>query len=237
MEKRTELLTAFRVAYPKTLPIFAGFVFLGIAYGFMMNSLGFSAIYPILISLIVFAGSVEFVAASLLIGAFNPLTALFLTLTINARHLFYGLSMLGKYDGVGKKKGYMVFGLCDESFAINSTIDVPKNVDKGWVMFFVTLLNHFYWVLGASLGGVFGSFINFNIEGLEFVMTALFVVIFLEQWMKEEKHTSSLVGLGASIVCLLVFGGSHIIIPAMIAILGVLTLSRKSLEKVEAEAA
>ncbi|MFD1445229.1 AzlC family ABC transporter permease [Oceanobacillus profundus] len=237
MKKRTELLTAFRVAYPKTLPIFAGFVFLGIAYGFMMNSLGFSAIYPILISLIVFAGSVEFVAASLLIGAFNPLTALFLTLTVNARHLFYGLSMLGKYDGVGKKKGYMVFGLCDESFAINSTIDVPKNVDKGWVMFFVTLLNHFYWVLGASLGGVFGSFINFNIEGLEFVMTALFVVIFLEQWMKEEKHTSSLVGLGASIVCLLVFGGSHFIIPAMIAILGVLTLSRKSLEKVEAEAA
>ena len=123
MEKRTELLTAFRVAYPKTLPIFAGFVFLGIAYGFMMNSLGFSAIYPILISLIVFAGSVEFVAASLLIGAFNPLTALFLTLTVNARHLFYGLSMLGKYDGVGKKKGYMVL-----DFAMNHLLLIVRSM-------------------------------------------------------------------------------------------------------------
>lgn len=237
MKKRTDIITAFRVAFPKTVPILAGFVFLGIAYGFMMNALGFNAIYPILISLIVFAGSMEFVAANLLIGAFNPLTALFLTLTVNARHLFYGLSMLGKYDGVGKKKWYMIFGLCDESFAINNTIDIPKNVDKGWVMFFVTLLNHVYWVLGATLGGIFGSFVNFDIQGLDFVMTALFVVIFLEQWMKEERHTSSLVGLGTSIVCLLIFGGNHFIIPAMIAILGLLTLSRKSLEKAESEAA
>lgn len=110
----------------------------------------------------------------------------------------------------------MVFGLYDESFAINSTIKVPENVDKGWVMFFVTLLNHTYWVLGATLGGVFGSFISFNIEGLEFVMTALFIVIFVEQSMREEIHLSSLVGLGASIVCLLIFGANNFIIPAMI---------------------
>lgn len=237
VKRKTKLLTAFRVAYPKTLPIFAGFVFLGIAYGIMMNSLGFSAIYPILISLIVFAGSMEFVAATLLIGAFQPFTALFLTLTVNARHLFYGLSMLDKYDGVGKKKGYLIFGMCDESFVINNTIDVPKDVDKGWVMFFVTLLNHFYWVLGATLGGVFGSFIQFDIAGLEFVMTALFVVIFLEQWLKEERHISSLVGIAASIISLLIFGADHFIIPAMLAILGVLTLSRNALEEVEAEAA
>ncbi|WP_029329017.1 azaleucine resistance protein AzlC [Lentibacillus jeotgali] len=235
MSRSNQIWIAARVAFPKTVPIFAGFVFLGIAYGLMMNSLGFSAIYPILISLIVFAGSMEFVAANLLVGTFSPLTALFLTLTVNARHLFYGLSMLEKYDGIGKKKWYMVYGLCDEAFAINSTMDVPKNIDKGWVMFFVTLFNHFYWVLGATLGGIFGSFVNFNIEGLDFVMTALFVVIFLEQWMKEEKHTSSLVGLGASIVCLIIFGGSKFIIPAMIAILGLLTLFRKSLEKAEAE--
>src|SRR5690625_646706 len=131
----------------------------------------------------------------------------------------------------------MVYGLCDESFAINNTMEVPKNVNKGWVMFFVTLFNHAYWVIGATLGGVFGSFVHFNIEGLEFVMTALFVVIFLEQWMKEKNHTSSFVGLGASIICLLIFGGNHFIIPAMLAILGMLTLSRKKLEKVEAEAA
>lgn len=236
MKNENQIWMAFRSAFPKTVPILAGFLFLGIAYGIYMNSLGFNAIYPILMSLLIFAGSMEFVAAHLLLVAFNPVNALFLTLMVNARHLFYGISMLDKYGGVGKKKWYMVFGLCDESFAINSNITVPKNVDKGYVMFFVTLLNHLYWVLGATLGGIFGSFIKFNTEGLDFVMIALFVVIFIEQWMKEEKHISSLVGLGASIVCLIIFGGNNFIIPAMIAILGLLTLSRRSLEKVEANA-
>jgi 4-azaleucine resistance transporter AzlC len=236
MKDKNKLWMAFRIAFPRTIPILAGFVFLGIAYGLLMNSLGFSAIYPFLISLTVFAGSVEFVAANFLVGAFHPINVLFLTLMVNARHLFYGISMLDKYKGLGKKKWYMIFGLCDESFAINSTIDVPKNVDKGWVMFFVTLLNHFYWVLGASLGGIFGSFITFNTEGLELVMTALFVVIFIDQWMREEKHTSALIGVGTSVVCLIIFGGNHFIIPAMVAILGLLTLSRKSLEKAEASA-
>ncbi|MCM3654395.1 azaleucine resistance protein AzlC [Metabacillus litoralis] len=235
MKKRNQIIIAFRTAFPYTFPIFAGFVFLGIAYGIYMNSLGFSAIYPILMSLTIFAGSMEFVAANLLIGSFNPINALLLTLMVNARHLFYGISMLDKYRGTGKKKLYMIYGLCDEAFAINSTINVPKNVDKGWVMFFVTLLNHTYWVLGATIGGIFGSVIKFNTEGLDFVMTALFVVIFIEQWMKGEKHLSPLVGLGASIVCLIIFGGNNFIIPAMIAILGLLTLSRKSLEKVEVE--
>ncbi|MCM3239361.1 azaleucine resistance protein AzlC [Heyndrickxia oleronia] len=236
IKNRNQIWLAFRTAFPYTLPIFAGFVFLGTAYGIFMNSLGFTAIYPILMSLLIFAGSMEFVAANLLLMSFNPINALLLTLMVNARHLFYGISMLDKYGRAGKKKWYMIFGLCDESFAINSTIHVPKDVDKNWVLFFVTLFNHFYWVLGATLGGIFGSFIKFNTDGLEFVMTALFVVIFIEQWMKEEKHISSLVGLGASIVCLMIFGGNNFIIPAMIAILGLLTLSKKSLEKVEVEA-
>lgn len=231
--KRNQIWIAFCTAFPYTIPIFAGFIFLGIAYGILMNSLGFNAFYPILISFIVFAGSMEFIAATLLMGAFNPINALFLTLMVNARHLFYGISMLDKYREVGKKKWYMIFGLCDESFAINSSIDIPNHVDKGWVMFFVTLFNHFYWVLGAALGGIFGSFIGFNTEGLDFVMTALFVVIFVEQWMKEKNHTSSLIGLGASITCLIVFRGSNFIIPAMIAILGLLTLLRKSMESSE----
>jgi 4-azaleucine resistance transporter AzlC len=152
---------------------------------------------------------------------------------VNARHLFYGISMLDKYRGTGKKKLYLIFGLCDESFSINCTVDVPKNVDKGWFMFFVTLLNHSYWVIGAAIGGIFGSLVKFNTEGLDFVMTALFVVIFIEQWMKEKNHHSALTGLGLSAVCLIIFGGSNFIIPAMFSILGVLTLLRKPLEKVE----
>jgi 4-azaleucine resistance transporter AzlC len=198
-----------------------------------MNSLGFSAIYPIMMSLTIFAGSMEFVAAHFLLVSFNPINALFLTLMVNARHLFYGISMLDKYKDIGKKKFYMIYGLCDESFSINCTVDVPRNVDKGWFMFFVTLLNHSYWVIGAMIGGIFGSLVRFNTEGLDFVMTALFVVIFIEQWMKEKKHHSALVGLGLSTVSLIIFGGNHFMIPAMFAILGVLTLLRKPLEKVE----
>ncbi|MDQ0859594.1 azaleucine resistance protein AzlC [Bacillus sp. V2I10] len=233
MKKNYQIWIAFRSAFPYTVPILAGFIFLGIAYGIFMNSLGFSAIYPILMSLLIFAGSMEFVAANLLLVAFNPINALFLTLMVNARHLFYGISMLDKYRGTGKKKLYLIYGLCDESFSINGTVDVPKNVDKGWFMFFVTLLNHSYWVIGSAIGGIFGSTVKFNTEGLDFVMTALFVVIFIEQWMKEERHHSALAGLGLSIVSLIIFGGNNFIIPAMLAILGILTVLRKPLEKVE----
>ena len=184
-----------------------------------------------LMSLTIFAGSAEFIAVNLLLGAFNPLQALVVTLMINARHLFYGISMLDKYKGTGWKKFYLIFGMCDESFSINYTADIPEDVDKGWFMFFVTLLNHFYWFFGAALGGVFGSLIHFNTEGLEFVMTAMFVVIFMEQWLKDKKHTSELLGLGLSALCLFVFGADRFIIPAMAAILGMLTLLRKTLEK------
>ncbi|ERI10312.1 azaleucine resistance protein AzlC [Aneurinibacillus aneurinilyticus ATCC 12856] len=233
MKKRNQVWIAFCSAFPYTVPIFAGFLFLGIAYGIYMNSLGFNAVYPIMMSLIIFAGSMEFVAAHLLLVAFNPINALFLTLMVNARHLFYGISMLDKYKKTGKKKFYLIYGLCDESFSINYTVDVPMNVDKGWFMFFVTLLNHSYWVIGAAIGGIFGSLVQFNTEGLDFVMTALFVVIFIEQWMKEKKHHSSLAGLGLSTVSLIIFGGNNFIIPAMLAILGILTVLRRPLEKVE----
>ena len=196
-----------------------------------MNKSGFSFWYPMLMSMTIFAGSMEFLTVNLLLGAFNPLQALTLTLMINARHLFYGISMLDKYAGTGWKKIYLIFGLCDESFSINYTADIPDDVDRGWFMFFVTLLNQLYWVSGSTLGGLFGSLIHFNTEGLDFVMTAMFVVIFLEQWLKDQQHTSALLGLGLSAVCLLVFGAEDFVIPAMAAILGVLTLLRAPLEK------
>ncbi|ADL51239.1 azaleucine resistance protein AzlC [Clostridium cellulovorans] len=233
MVKRNEIKKAFFVAFPQTVPIFAGFSFLGIAYGIYMNAAGFSPIYPILMSLTIFAGSVEFVAVNLLLGTFNPINALIMTLMINARHLFYGISMLDKYKGTGFKKFYLIFGMCDESFSINYTAKIPNDVDKGWFMFFVTVLNHTYWVLGATIGGIFGAAVKFNTKGIEFVMTALFVVIFLEQWMGETNHHSALIGLGFSFLCLILFGGENFIIPSMIMILGILTLMRKPLEKLE----
>lgn len=222
---------AFFAAFPHTIPIFAGFWFLGLTYGIYMNVSGFSFWYPMLMSLMIFAGSVEFVAVNLLLGAFDPLKAFAMTLMINARHLFYGISMLDKYKGTGVKKFYLIFGMCDESFSINYTADIPEDVDKGWFMFFVTLLNHFYWFFGATLGGIFGSLIHFNTEGLDFVMTAMFVVIFMEQWMKDKEHTGAILGIFLSVLCLIVFGADDFIIPSMIAILGTLTVLRKPLEK------
>ncbi len=220
------LKKAFVTAFPFTIPIFAGFWFLGMTYGIYMNVSGFSFWYPMVMSLTIFAGSVEFVAVNLLLGAFNPLQALAMTLMINARHLFYGISMLDRFRGMGLKKIYLIFGMCDETFSINYTAKIPEDVDRGWFMFFVTLLNHFYWVFGATLGGIFGSLITFSTEGLDFVMTAMFVVIFLEQWLKEERHTSSLLGIGISLLCLVAFGADNFIIPSMIAMLAVLTLLR-----------
>lgn len=231
MKKQNTKANALKAAFPYTLPILAGFLFLGISYGIYMNISGFGAVYPIIMSLTIFAGSMEFVATSLLLSGFDPLNALILTLMVNARHLFYGISMLDKYKNTGKKKWYLIFGMCDESFSINLTADIPDDIDKGWFMFFVTLLNHLYWFTGAALGGLFGNLITFDAEGLDFVMTALLVVIFLNQWMKEKQHLSSLIGVFCTILCLVLFGSSDFLIPAMILILAILTILRNPIER------
>lgn len=183
-----KLRRAARCAFPYTIPIFAGFWFLGVTYGIYMKVSGFSFVYPMLMSLTIFGGSLEFVAVSMLLSAFAPLQTLIMTLMIQARHLFYGISMLDKYQGTGWKKLYLIFGMCDETFSINYSVKVPEDVDRGWFMFFVTLFNHLYWFSGATLGGILGAVLTFNTEGLDFAMTALFVVIFLEQWLKEKRH-------------------------------------------------
>lgn len=226
-----KIKAAFFAAFPNTIPILAGFLFLGIAYGIYMNQSGFKFYYPMFMSFIIFAGSVEFATVSWLLGSFDPVNIFFLTLMINARHLFYGLSMLEKYNIPGWKKLYLIYGMCDESFSINATVDVPKDIDKGLFMFFVTMLNQIYWVAGATIGGIFGSFIPFDTNGIEFVMTALFVVIFLENWLKEKDHSASVIGLFISFICLTVFKGTNFIIPSMIIILSVLTLLRGRLQK------
>lgn len=228
-----KIKAAFFAAFPNTISILAGFLFLGIAYGIYMNQSGFKFYYPMFMSFIIFAGSVEFATVSWLLGSFDPVNIFFLTLMINARHLFYGLSMLEKYNIPGWKKLYLIYGMCDESFSINATVDVPKDIDKGWFMFFVTMLNQIYWVAGATIGGIFGSFIPFDTKGIEFVMTALFVVIFLENWLKEKDHSASVIGLFISFICLIIFKGTNFIIPSMIIILSVLTLLRGRLEKHE----
>jgi len=230
MNKKKIIRSAFKAAFPHTIPILTGFWFLGISYGIYMKVSGFSFLYPLLISITVFGGSLQFVAVTMLLGTFAPLQTFVMALMIQARHLFYGISMLEKYKNTGWKKFYLIFGMCDESFSINCSAEIPKGIDKGWFMFAVILLNQFYWVSAATLGGLLGSFIHFDTEGLDFVMTAMFVVIFLEQWLKEKHHSSSLSGIGLSTVCLVLFGADSFLIPTMLCILLFLTLCRKPIE-------
>lgn len=222
---------AFAAAFPHTIPIFAGFWFLGMAYGILMHTSGFSVWYPFLTSLLVYGGSLEFLIVTMLLSSFAPLQTLILTLMIQARHLFYGIAMLDKFKGTGWKRWYLIFGMCDESFSINYSAQIPVDVDKGWFMFFVTLLNHIYWVSGATIGALLGSFLHFDTEGIDFVMTAMFTVIFLEQLLKEKKHYTAVIGVSASIFCLLVFGANSFMVPTMLCILVLLTLFRKPIEK------
>ena len=222
---------ALRAAFPHTIPVMAGYLFLGTAYGIYMRTSGFPWYYSMLTSIIIFAGAMEFVLVNVLLGAFNPISALLLTLMVNARHLFYGLAMLEKYRDTGRKKPFLVFGLTDETFSVNLTAEPPEGVDRGWFMFFISLMDHGYWVTGATLGGIFGSLVAFNAKGLDFMMTALLLVIFLNSWMHERHHWSSLIGIAATAAARLLFSSSTFIIPAMIAIIGLLTLLRAPLTR------
>lgn len=231
MDEKNHYLKAFRAAFPCTLPVLAGFGFLGLTYGVYMNVSGFGFWYPLLISILVFAGSMQFVAVDILLAAFHPLQAFLLTLMVNARHLFYGISMLEKYRDTGKKKLFLIFGLCDETFSINYSAAIPPDVDKSLFLTFVTLLDYLYWVIASTVGGILGSLVHFSTEGLDFVMTAMFTVIFLEQWLKDRFHISEMTGVLLSVICLLVFGADDFILPAMATILLTLTLLRRPIEK------
>ena len=226
-------LKAFKAAFPYTIPIFAGFWFIGLTYGIYMNASGFSFVYPMLMSFFIFGGSLEFVAVEMLLSPFAPLQVFLMALLIQARHLFYGISMLDKFKGTGWKKFSLIYGMCDESFSINYSAKIPEDVDKGWFMLFVTWLNRFYWVSGATIGGLVGSLLKFDTSGIGFVMTAMFVVIFLDQWLKEKSHASSLIGIGVSVVCLVIFGPDSFMLPTMAAIILILTAARKKLDTPE----
>ncbi len=214
-----EKTKAFKAAFPYTIPVLTGYLVLGTAYGILLDSKGYSFLWSALTSLFIYAGSMQFVSVSLLAAGFHPLYACFMTLMVNARHLFYGISMLSEFQGSGKKKPYLIFGLTDETFSILCSTQTTDDINKGWFMFFITLLDQIYWVCGSILGSILGSLIHFNTKGIDFVLTALFIVIFINQWKSATNHIPVLIGLGASILCRIIFGAANFIIPSMIAVL------------------
>ena len=213
---------ALRAAAPQTIPVLAGYFVLGMGYGIYVQSLGLPVWMPMLMGTVVYGGSLEFVLASLLLSAFSPLSAFLMALMIQARHLFYGL-----------RSFYMIFAMSDETFSITCSAEPPAGVDKGWFMFFITLLDQFYWVASAGLGAAVGSILPFSTEGVDFVMTAMFTVIFLNQWEKSKQHYSAFIGLAAPLVCLAIFGSGSFLLPSMGCILVLLLALRKPIEKAE----
>ncbi len=222
-----------RAAFPHTIPVLTGFLTLGMAYGILMETKGYGAGWAVLMSVLAFGGSIQFVAITLLTTAFAPLQALLLSILVNARHLFYGLSMLEKYRGLGKIRAFLIFALCDETFSIVCSAEPPEGVERKPFYFWVSLLDYFYWILSTFLGSVAGSLITFDTTGMDFALTALFVVLFIEQIRKKENRISGLIGLGATLLSIVtvgqIFGTDNIVIPAMVLILAILLLGRKKL--------
>ncbi|UZT81760.1 AzlC family ABC transporter permease [Caproicibacterium sp. BJN0003] len=202
---------------------------LGIAYGVLMQTKGYGTLWAVLMSAIAYCGSMQFVAITLLTVAFNPFQAFMLSLMVNARQLFYGISMLDKYKGLGKAKCFLIYTLCDETFSISSSITLPDGVNRKYFYLSISLLNYSYWVLGTALGGIVGNFITFNTNGLDFVLTALFVVLFLEQMKKKENRISGFIGLAGTIIGLSLFGANNLVIPSMLIILAILLAGRKKI--------
>jgi len=220
---------AFRAAFPHTIPVLTGFLLLGTAYGVLMQTKGYGAIWAVLMSIIAFCGSMQYVAITLLTIPFNPMQAFLLSFMVNARHLFYGLSMLEKYKGLGKFRFFLIYTLCDETFSISCSVEPPEDVNRKYFYFWLSFLDYSYWVCGTFLGGVLGNFITINTKGLDFVLTALFIVLFLEQWKKKENRLSGLIGIGCSVAAAAIFGTDRFIIPAMAMIVLALTLGRKKI--------
>ena len=223
---------AIKAAFPGTLPVMAGYIVLAIGFGILLEDKGYSFLWAGLMSLTIYAGSMQYVAVDLLSGGATLISTALMTLMINARHLFYGLTMLEKYRPIkGAKKGYLIHALTDETYSLVCTTEVPEDVDPEAFYFWTSFLNHCYWLFGSLIGGLLGQVIPFDTTGVDFSMTALFVVIFTDQWLSKKNHTPALIGLAVSVVCLILFGPGNFIIPSMIGIAFLLMALRKKLEK------
>ena len=216
-------------AFPHTVPVLTGFLVLGIAYGMLMQSKGYGAPWALLMSGVAYCGSMQFAAISLLTSAFDPLGAFVMSLLVNARHLFYGVSLLEKYRGIGSAKPVLIYLLCDETFSIISSVEPPEGVRPENFYLAISVLDYLYWVGGTLLGSLAGQFIRFDTTGLDFALTGLFVVLFIEQVSNPKNRASGVVGLGCSVAALALFGADRLVIPAMILVLAALLIGRKKL--------
>lgn len=214
-------------AFKQSVPIMAGYIVLGMGFGVLLESKGYGVLWAIAMSVFIYAGSMQYVAINLITGGASLIATALMTLMVNARHLFYGISMLDKYKNTGKYKPYLIFALTDETYSLVCSGKIPEGVDRNKYYFLVSLFDQVYWVIGSVIGSVVGSVLNFNTVGIDFSMTALFLVVFVEQWKSTKDRASAITGVVVSVVCLLIFGAGNFVIPAMISITVILLLMRK----------
>lgn len=218
-----------KYAFRASLPVMAGYILLGMGFGVLLSDKGYNFLWALLMSTTIYAGSMQFAAIDLISGGASLITTALMTLMINARHFFYGLSMLDRYQGAGKKKPYLIFSLTDETYSLVVS-PTPEGCDEKQYYFWVSLLDQFYWVFGSLLGGLLGPLLPFDSTGMDFAMTVLFVVIFIDQWNSAKSHVPALLGLGISVICLVILDASNFVIPSMVLITIALSLCRKPLE-------
>lgn len=219
--------TTAKIALLDTIPVMTGYLFLGFGFGIIMQQNGFGLPWALAMSLFIYAGSMQYVGVGLLTGGAGLLTAAMTTLLVNARHLFYGISMIDAYQDTGRKKPYLIFALTDETYSLVSREKLPVGVKRNSYYFLVSLFDQCYWVIGSALGALAGSLLPISFEGIDFALTALFVTIFTEQWLTSRNHFPSIVGVVCAVVCLVVFGAETFLIPTMILIATILIMARR----------
>lgn len=227
---------ALKRAFPYTVPVMAGYLFIGAAFGVMFADSGYNVLWAVLMSVVVYAGSGQYLATTFFVPGISILQAVFLTLMVNIRHVFYGLSLVDRYNRFGRKRWYLIFGMTDETYSLICTTDVPDDVDEEKFLLSITLLDQLYWIIGTAIGSLAMTVVAFDSTGIEFAMTALFIVMFMELWYRRSNRPAELIGLIAAVVCLAVFGANNFVLPTMLLIVAVILLGRKRLEKGRADA-
>ena len=222
---------AFKKAFPYTIPVLTGYLFIGIAFGVMYAEKGYSFLWAMLMSVLVYAGSGQYLAVNFFVPGISFAQVIFLTFMVNVRHVFYGLSLVERFNKIGKSRWYMIFALTDETYSLLCTTKIPKGVDESKFLLAISILDHFYWVLGSVIGAIAGTVLPISSEGIDFAMTALFVVIFIEQWMEKKNRIPEIIGVVMAVIALLIFGADKFVLPAMLAIVALLFVGRKQLEK------
>ena len=222
---------SFKKAFRDSLPIMAGYLALGIGFGVLLQAKGYGWWWAVFMSVTMFAGSGQYAGVDFMAGGASLLTTAFMTLVINCRHFFYGVSLLDKYRGTGLVKPYLIFGLTDETYSITATTELSADISPKKYYFFLTALNHSYWITGCVLGAVLGMFLPFSSEGVDFAMTALFIVIMVEQWLTSKEHLPAILGASSTALCLIVFGAEYFIVPSLCLISAEMVIFRKRLEK------